>query len=68
MKEMDFFGVFLSPFLAWALFAFVLLWGIRFLLFRLGFYRYVWHRSLFDISLYLIVLTILVFYERSLPE
>lgn len=68
MKEVDFLGIFLSPFLVWALFAFLLLWGIRFFLFRLGFYRYVWHRSLFDISLYLIVLTILVFYERSLPE
>jgi hypothetical protein len=67
MKEVDFFGIFLSPFLAWALMAFAVLWVIRFVLLRLGFYRYVWHRSLFDISLYFVVLTMLVFYERSLP-
>ena len=64
MKEINFFGVFFSPFLGLALLAFALLWGIRLLLGRAGFYRHVWHRSLFDISLYFIVLEILVLFVR----
>ena len=60
MKEINAFGVFLSPFLGVALLAFGVLWVLRLLLARAGFYRHVWHRSLFDLSLYLIVLEILV--------
>jgi len=65
MKETDFFSVFLSPFLFWSLASFAILWCLRLVLSWTGFYRYVWHRSLFDISLYVVILTLLVFYERS---
>ena len=64
MKEINLFGVFLSPFLGVALLAFGVLWVLRLLLARAGFYRHVWHRSLFDLSLYLIVLEILVLISR----
>jgi hypothetical protein len=64
MKEINFFGVFLSPFLGVGLLAFGVLWVLRLLLARLGFYRHVWHRSLFDLSLYLIVLELLVLFAR----
>lgn len=65
MKEIDLFGVFLSPFLFWSLGSFAILWGVRLFLSRIGFYRYVWHRSLFDISLYFVILALLVSFERS---
>jgi len=65
MKEVDFFGLFLSPFLAWSLLAFVIFFGLHAVLDRLGVYRRIWHRSLFDLSLYLILLAILVYLVRS---
>lgn len=55
----------LSPFLALSLLAFLVLVSVRVLLSRLGFYKYVWHRSLFDLSLYMIILLLLVFLARS---
>ena len=64
MKEINLFGVFLSPFLGVGLLAFGILWIFRLLLARAGFYRHVWHRSLFDLSLSLIVLEILVLIAR----
>ena len=66
MKEVDFFGVFLSPFLLWGTLAFVLLLLLRALLGRTGIYAHVWHRPLFDLSLYLIILALLVYFARRL--
>ena len=65
MKEIDVSGVFLSPFLGASLLAFGILWLLRQLLTRAGLYRHVWHRSLFDLSLYMIILLLLVFLARS---
>jgi hypothetical protein len=65
VKEVNLFGIFLSPFLVLSLLAFLVLVLVRVLLSRLGFYKYVWHRSLFDLSLYLIILVFLVFLARS---
>ena len=66
MKEIDFFGVFLSPFLLWGTVAFGLLLLLRALLGRTGLYAHVWHRPLFDLSLYLIILALLVYFARRL--
>ncbi len=66
MKEIDFFGVFLSPFLLWGTVAFGLLLLLRALLGRTGLYAHVWHRPLFDLSLYLIILALLVYVARRL--
>lgn len=58
------FGFYLPPLMLWCLLAvppFLLLrWGLN----RGGFYRLVWHRSLFDAALYVIVLGAVMF---SLP-
>lgn len=52
---LDVFGFYLPPILLWALMALIpyLLarWGLR----RTGFYRFVWHRPLFDMALYVII-------------
>ena len=66
MKEINFFGVFLSPFLLWGVIAFFILSVLKRLIARLGGYHHIWHRALFDLSLYIIILTFLVFLIRSL--
>jgi hypothetical protein len=57
--EIDVFGVYVPPLLVWVGIAFLLNTPLRWLLARLGLYRIVWHRPLFDLSL-LVILTGLV--------
>jgi hypothetical protein len=54
--EVDVFGVLLPPLLVWTGLALLASAGLRFVLTRLGFYRLVWHRPLFDLAL-LVILT-----------
>ena len=56
--EFDIYGVFVPALLVWALVALSLTGVVRMVLARLGFYRLVWHRPLVDLSLLIIVLTI----------
>lgn len=49
--ELDIYGVFIPSLLAWAIVGFVASLIVRRLLAKLGFYKYVWHRPLFDIAL-----------------
>ncbi|MNT57541.1 efflux system membrane protein [compost metagenome] len=44
----------------WMLAAFAITAGVRAVLSRIGFYRIVWHRSLFNFSLYILVLGAIV--------
>jgi hypothetical protein len=56
LDTIDLFGFYLPAPLVWAAFAVlpcaILCWGLR----RLGLYRLVWHRALFDMALYVIIL------------
>ncbi|MDR3429252.1 DUF1656 domain-containing protein [Silvimonas sp.] len=54
--EIDVYGVFIPSLLGWMLIAFVVTGCLRFVLGRLGFYKLVWHRSLFNLALYVIAL------------
>jgi hypothetical protein len=56
--EFDIYGVFVPALLVWALVALSLTGVLRMVLVRVGFYRLVWHRPLVDLSLLVIVLTI----------
>lgn len=56
--EFDIYGVFVPALLVWALVALSLTGILRTVLARVGFYRLVWHRPLVDLSLLVIVLTI----------
>ncbi len=49
-------GVLVAPLLVWMLAAFVLSAAVRRVLAWTGFYRLVWHRALFDLSLYVVLL------------
>jgi Protein of unknown function (DUF1656) len=54
--EIDVYGVFVPPLLIWVGAALPLTAVLRRLLRWVGFYRFVWHRPLFDFALLVIVL------------
>ncbi|MDF3881948.1 DUF1656 domain-containing protein [Cupriavidus basilensis] len=66
--EIDVYGVFVPTLLALMLVTFAITTCMRVLLARLGFYRLVWHRSLFNLAIYLIVLGGVVAIARSLQS
>ena len=54
--ELDIYGVFVPSLAAWMLIAFLLSAALRRVLARCGFYRIVWHRPLFDLALFVVLL------------
>jgi hypothetical protein len=54
--DLDIFGVYIPGLMAMALAALVLNLVLRRVLAWAGFYRLVWHRSLFDLALFVILL------------
>lgn len=60
VKEIDLAGVYLSPMLGYLVVALLLTGVLRFVLARVGAYRWIWHPALFDLSVLLIILTTLV--------
>ncbi|HEY1857754.1 DUF1656 domain-containing protein [Acidocella sp.] len=62
--EIDLFGVFLPPLLVWLGLGLLLSAAMRWSLSRIGLYRYVWHRPLFDLAL-LVILTGAVSYAAQ---
>ena len=53
--EIDLQGVLVTPLLAWMFIAYALSIPIRKALSWVGFYRLVWHRAFFDVSLFLVL-------------
>ncbi|MGU3545906.1 DUF1656 domain-containing protein [Methylobacterium sp. A52T] len=58
--ELDLYGVFVPSLAAWMLIAFALSLLLRRVLALTGFYRMVWHRPLFDLALYVVLLGLVV--------
>lgn len=56
LSEIDLYGVFVPGVLVLAVLAFAVATAIRMALAALGCYRHIWHRSLFNLSLFVIVL------------
>ena len=54
--EISIYGVYIPSLLVWMIAAFVITSAARAVLTRVGFYKLVWHRSLFNLALYAIVL------------
>ncbi|MCK9917602.1 DUF1656 domain-containing protein [Microbacteriaceae bacterium K1510] len=54
--EIDIYGVYVPSLLALMAVTLVLSLGLRRLLARLGAYAYVWHRGLFDLAVYVLLL------------
>lgn len=66
IEEIDIYGVFLPSLLVWMVLAFVLAQAVRWALSRAGAYAHIWHRPLFDIALYVIILGFVVALARML--
>jgi hypothetical protein len=54
--EFDIYGVYFPAFAVFAAIAFALQLAVKRLLDALGLYRFVWHRALFELALYVILL------------
>jgi uncharacterized protein YebE (UPF0316 family) len=64
--EIDVFGVFVPAILVLMFVAYVIGLVIRAALARTGFYRLVWHRSIFDLGIYVVVLGLVVLVSHRL--
>jgi hypothetical protein len=58
--EVDVFGVFVPAVLVLMFVAYVIGLVLRTVLERTGFYRLVWHRAIFDLGIYVVVLGLVV--------
>ena len=58
--EFDFYGVFLPELLVWMLLTYCIQFVLTKVLLRAGFYRFVWHRSVFDLALYIVMLGLVI--------
>jgi hypothetical protein len=64
--ELDLFGVIVPSLLLWSVVAYVLARITSKVMGRIGLYRHVWHGALFDFSLYVSIVTGLVFVSREI--
>jgi hypothetical protein len=53
--EINIYGVFIPSLLAWSVIGFIASIFLRRVLAKIGFYKYVWHRPLFDIALVIVL-------------
>ncbi|MEI9984961.1 MAG: DUF1656 domain-containing protein [Aliidongia sp.] len=60
IAELDIFGVLIAPIVAYALLAIPVFLVLRWILARVGIWRHAWHPALFELSLYLIILSLFV--------
>lgn len=56
IHEIDLYGMFISPMMLWASVAILLTGLVSQAMSRLGLYRFVWHKPLFDLALLVILL------------
>ncbi|HMC46346.1 MAG TPA: DUF1656 domain-containing protein [Caballeronia sp.] len=64
--EIDIYGVFLPAVLVLMLVSYLFCLVITRVFARVGLYRFVWHRSIFDLAIYVIVLGIVVIVSHRL--
>jgi hypothetical protein len=64
--EIDVLGVFVPSVMVLMFIAYLVNLVIRSVLARIGFYRLVWHRSIFDLGIYVIVLGLVVIVSHRL--
>ena len=64
IAEFDIYGVFVPALLVFAIVALLLLLALTRLLEAIGFYRFVWHRPLFDVALGVILFGAIVGYAE----
>lgn len=62
LTEFNLFGVFMAPIVVYAIAAVPITVFIRFLLWWSGLLKWFWHAALLEVSLYVCILCLLVFY------
>jgi protein AaeX len=60
IAELDIFGVLVAPIVAYALLAIPVFLVLRWILAPIGVWRFTWHPALFEVSLYMIILSLFV--------
>ncbi|WFU44497.1 DUF1656 domain-containing protein [Bradyrhizobium sp. CB82] len=65
--EIDIYGVLVPALLLWLIVAFALSALLRRLMQRIGLYRLVWHRALFNFALFVCILGGVVYLSEFLP-
>lgn len=56
IHEVDIYGVLVPPMLVWFGIALIVTGLVRWMMGRLGLYRFVWHKPLFDLALLIVAL------------
>lgn len=64
VPTVPFLGFYLPPLLVWGAAALAPFLILRWMIGRLGLYRLIWHRALFDLSLYLALVGVVNFWGR----
>jgi Protein of unknown function (DUF1656) len=64
--EIDISGIFVPAVLVLMLIAYLLSLAVRMVFGRIGLYRFVWHRSVFDLAVYVMLLGIVVIVSHRL--
>jgi len=59
LKEINLDGVYVAPFVGFLFFALLIFIPVRILFDRYQIQRWVWHRQLFDISVFIIILSLI---------
>jgi len=59
LKEIDLEGIYLAPFAGYLFVALLIFIPLRMLFDRWAIQRWVWHRPLFDISIFIIILSLI---------
>jgi hypothetical protein len=59
-SDVDLMGVFFSSSFIYLMVAIPLFIVLRNVLFRIGFYKFVWHPNLFELALYSVIISLLV--------
>jgi protein AaeX len=60
ISELDIAGIFIAPIVAYGAISIPIFFLLRWVLALAGFWRFVWHPALFEVSLYLVILSLLV--------
>ncbi|MEJ1976296.1 MAG: DUF1656 domain-containing protein [Acetobacteraceae bacterium] len=60
IHELDLYGVLIPPMLAWTGIALAATGLLRLVMGRLGLYRFIWHKPLFDLALLIVALGVVV--------
>jgi hypothetical protein len=59
LKEINIFGVYFAPFAGYLVVALIIFYPVHLFFDRIAIQRWVWHRHLFDVSIFVIILSLI---------